>query len=103
MYGWLTNTGTKFVIIVDMEGRPPATTDSTIAAVTGLKDSDLKPVSKIMLINEIQQKLWLIELIGISSYTVSIYRIAKESFLQSVRERKLYLCLRNRFYIYANH
>ena len=45
MYGWITNTGTKFVIIVDMEGRPPAATDSNIISLTGLKDSDLKPVS----------------------------------------------------------
>lgn len=45
MYGWITNTGTKFVIIVDMEGRPPAATDSNISTLTGLKDSDLKPVS----------------------------------------------------------
>ena len=46
MYGWLTNTGTKFVIIVDVEGRPPAATDSSIATLPGLKDSDLKPVSR---------------------------------------------------------
>ena len=45
MYGWITNTGTKFVIIVDMEGRPPAATGSNITSLTGLKDSDLKPVS----------------------------------------------------------
>ena len=45
MYGWLTNTGVKLVIIVDMEGRPVRENESKNSAVTGLKDSDLKPVS----------------------------------------------------------
>lgn len=43
MYGWLTNTGIKFVIVVDMEGRsaPPGT---KLNVAVGLRDSDLKPV-----------------------------------------------------------
>lgn len=45
MYGWLTNTGVKFVIVVDMEGRPATAADSKIATVVGLRDADLKPVS----------------------------------------------------------
>jgi hypothetical protein len=44
MYGWLTNTGVKFVIVVDMEGRPAATSDSKAAAAVGLRDADMKPV-----------------------------------------------------------
>jgi trafficking protein particle complex subunit 2 len=46
-YGWLTNTGIKFVIVVDMAGRPPAPDDDDrkkSSQVLGLRDSDLKPV-----------------------------------------------------------
>lgn len=44
-YGWLTNTGIKFVIVVDMEGRPPGPDEDKkkAAPVLGLRDSDLKP------------------------------------------------------------
>lgn len=42
MYGWLTNTGVKFVIVVDMEGR--AQQEGKNAAVLGLRNSDLTPV-----------------------------------------------------------
>lgn len=45
MYGWLTNTGVKFVVVVDMEGRATSQQDSKHAAVLGLKNSDLTPVS----------------------------------------------------------
>ncbi|KAJ9642366.1 hypothetical protein H2199_004746 [Coniosporium tulheliwenetii] len=47
MYGWLTNTGVKFVIIVDMEGRP-ATADTKISAAVGLRDADLKPAFRAL-------------------------------------------------------
>lgn len=43
MYGWLTNTGVKIVVVVDMEGRPATALDSK--AAVGLRDADLKPVS----------------------------------------------------------
>ncbi len=46
-YGWLTNTGIKFIIVVDMAGRPAAPDDDDrkrAAPVLGLRDSDLKPV-----------------------------------------------------------
>ena len=45
-YGWLTNTGVKFVIAVDMAGRPvnPDEDKKKAPLVTGLRDSDLKPV-----------------------------------------------------------
>jgi hypothetical protein len=45
MYGWLTNTGVKFVIVVDMEGRPTTVSDSKTTAAVGLRDADMKPVS----------------------------------------------------------
>lgn len=50
-YGWLTNTGIKFIIGIDMMGRPPAETPSnpqarTMPPVLGLRDSDLKPAFK---------------------------------------------------------
>ncbi|EON62781.1 hypothetical protein W97_02006 [Coniosporium apollinis CBS 100218] len=47
MYGWLTNTGVKFVIIVDMEGRP-ATAETKISAAVGLRDADLKPAFRAL-------------------------------------------------------
>lgn len=43
MYGWLTNTGVKLVIVVDMEGAPAE--GSKITASLGLRNSDLTPVS----------------------------------------------------------
>jgi hypothetical protein len=43
MYGWLTNTGVKFVIVVDMAGR--VSRDPKANAVVSIKDGDLKPVS----------------------------------------------------------
>lgn len=44
MYGWVTNTGVKLVIVVDMEGRPAASAGPGKAAILGLKDRDLAPV-----------------------------------------------------------
>jgi trafficking protein particle complex subunit 2 len=49
-YGWLTNTGIKFIIVVDMAGKPPAPGDDDrkkAALVLGLRDSDLKPVCEM--------------------------------------------------------
>lgn len=46
MYGWLTNTGVKLVIVVDMEGRPATALDSKTATAMGLRDADMKPVSQ---------------------------------------------------------
>lgn len=46
-YGWLTNTGIKFIIVVDMAGRPPAPDHDDrkkSALILGLRDSELKPV-----------------------------------------------------------
>lgn len=43
-YGWLTTTGVKLLIIVDLFG-PEATSARLVGpAVSGLRDSDLKPV-----------------------------------------------------------
>jgi hypothetical protein len=47
MYGWLTNTGVKFVIVVDMEGRPATAQDGKAPTIIGIRDADLKPVSMI--------------------------------------------------------
>lgn len=44
MYGWLTNTGVKIIIVVDMEGRPATALDSKSATAVGLRDADMKPV-----------------------------------------------------------
>jgi trafficking protein particle complex subunit 2 len=43
-YGWLTNTGVKFIIVIDMEGRPMTATDARVNTTIGLRDSDVKPV-----------------------------------------------------------
>ena len=46
-YGWLTNTGIKFIIVVDMAGRAPQPDDDSkrkAALILGLRDSDLRPV-----------------------------------------------------------
>lgn len=48
MYGWLTNTGVKFVIVVDMEGRAARAQDSKASMAVGLRDADLKPVSHML-------------------------------------------------------
>lgn len=45
MYGWLTNTGVKFVVVIDMEGRPATLNESKINSTVGIRDADLKPVS----------------------------------------------------------
>ncbi|KAI9796542.1 MAG: hypothetical protein M1833_006106 [Piccolia ochrophora] len=52
-YGWLTNTGVKFVIVIDMEGRPAGAETcgggrAAAAAFVGLRDADLKPAFRAM-------------------------------------------------------
>ena len=42
MYGWVTNTGIKFVIVVDMEGKPADTLGNRNNVIIGVRDSDLK-------------------------------------------------------------
>lgn len=49
-YGYLTNTGIKFIVVVDMTGRPPPPLSEeqqlqrrNIPPVVGLRDSDVKP------------------------------------------------------------
>ena len=58
MYGWLTNTGVKLVVVVDMDGRADdapgaargrgaaAAAAAKIEAKGGLRDADLKPVRR---------------------------------------------------------
>ncbi|KAF1849967.1 Sedlin [Cucurbitaria berberidis CBS 394.84] len=48
MYGWMTNTGVKFVVVVDMEGRPATALDSKSATAVGLRDADLKPAFRAL-------------------------------------------------------
>ncbi|GAB7345464.1 hypothetical protein MBLNU457_3791t1 [Dothideomycetes sp. NU457] len=43
MYGWLTNTGVKFVIVVDMSGRVVQPQGGKTMLPLGLKNSDLTP------------------------------------------------------------
>ncbi len=46
MYGWVTNTGVKIVIVVDMEGAPAE--GAKVTAGLGLRNSDLTPVSLLI-------------------------------------------------------
>ncbi|EEQ28480.1 hypothetical protein McanCB56680_006616 [Microsporum canis] len=50
VYGWLTNTGIKFVIVVDQEGRTsaPSVERERSLPVVGLRDSDLKPAFRAL-------------------------------------------------------
>ncbi|OQD72428.1 hypothetical protein PENDEC_c021G03809 [Penicillium decumbens] len=48
-YGWLTTTGVKFLIIVNLIGPEVANTGKPAeAAVSGLRDSDLKPAFRAL-------------------------------------------------------
>lgn len=48
MYGWLTNSGVKLVIVVDMEGKIVQQTGKSNTVPTGLRSSDLPPVREIV-------------------------------------------------------
>jgi hypothetical protein len=46
-YGWLTTTGVKLLVIVDLFGQETAGAGKPIgSAVSGLRDADVKPVSQ---------------------------------------------------------
>ncbi|KAI9923393.1 hypothetical protein MW887_009363 [Aspergillus wentii] len=48
-YGWLTTTGVKFLVIVNLGGQPAVGCEAhSTAAIAGLKDSDLKPVFRAL-------------------------------------------------------
>ncbi|KAL1994236.1 hypothetical protein VTN49DRAFT_2905 [Thermomyces lanuginosus] len=52
VYGWLTNTGVKLLIFVDLAGGKQLPSggagDARTTAVTGIKDSDLKPAFRAL-------------------------------------------------------
>lgn len=50
VYGWLTNTGVKILIIVDLAGRhvDAAGQKQNLMPVTGIKHSDLKPAFRAL-------------------------------------------------------
>ena len=53
-YGWMTNTGVKLVIVVDMAGSPAQTEGGAVeAAQVGIRDADLRPVSLQMICHPI--------------------------------------------------
>lgn len=54
-YGWLTNTGVKFVIVIDMAGRELVEEEDKkkkAPPILGLRESDLKPVCPDLLRHE---------------------------------------------------
>ncbi|KAI9657513.1 MAG: hypothetical protein M1831_004129 [Alyxoria varia] len=48
MYGWLTSTGVKFVIIIDMEGKPAGASEAKHNALHGIREADLKPAFRAL-------------------------------------------------------
>lgn len=77
LYGWVTNTGVKLVIVIDMEGRPAPTPEAGKLAVLGLKSSDLVSVGTI-----VTTKSWL-TFSGVSGVAGGIYCIAAQPFLHA--------------------
>lgn len=68
-YGWLTTTGVKFLVIVDVVGQVPIGSGrSTGVAMAGLRDSDLKPVCPLsmylLLISTSLDWHWMLRLFG---------------------------------------
>ncbi|KAJ5610061.1 hypothetical protein N7510_006780 [Penicillium lagena] len=47
-YGWLTTTGVKLLIIVDLFGQDEGAGNSASSAISGLRDSDLKPAFRAL-------------------------------------------------------
>lgn len=81
MYGWLTNTGVKLVIIVDMEGRQSPANDTRTPPVLGLKNSDLTPVSYAACLIYSSHTDHFALAKGLSSVAESIYKPVEESIL----------------------
>jgi hypothetical protein len=83
MYGWLTNTGVKFVTVVDMEGRQATANDPKANATIGLRDSDLKPVCYSP---KLMQKVCLYTWEGIQGIARCIHQLAQRSILPDGQE-----------------
>jgi hypothetical protein len=83
MYGWLTNTGVKLVIIVDMEARQSSANDTRTPPVLGLKNSDLTPVSSAMRSTSVVNADHHLFIIGFPSIAKGIYQSVEESLLHT--------------------
>jgi hypothetical protein len=85
VYGWLTNTGVKILIIVDLAGRhvDGAGQKQNNTPVTGIRHSDLKPVraGEIRCLQLLLICGWMISP-GLQSTANRIYRTTPESVLQ---------------------
>ena len=86
MYGWLTNTGVKLVIVVDMEGRPAVGAEAGKTAILGLRNSDLTPVGR-QLPKSIVGCANAHRIIGFPSFANSLHPSTSQPFLQSRRPR----------------
>jgi hypothetical protein len=95
-YGWLTNTGVKLIIVVDMAGRPPPqeADKKRVAPIVGLRDADLKPVrnallsataSAIMLLAALKLTIFLRS--GFPSSADGVHTTSAKSVLQSGRSQ----------------
>jgi hypothetical protein len=85
MYGWLTNTGVKLVIIVDMEARQSSVNDTRTPPVLGLKNSDLTPVSFAIRLTCSVNADHLSLVKGFPRIAESIHQSVEESFLLARR------------------
>lgn len=82
MYGWLTNTGIKIVIVVDMEGGPAER--SKVTAGLGLKNGDLTPVGFPLPPAQVQEANFIAGVPGSPGYLCSL---ASKSILHTGRTR----------------
>lgn len=81
-YGWLTTTGVKLLIIVDLLGSESSAIKPAGPVVSGLRDSDLKPVCQKM--NPLG-RVSLNTASGISGVTERIYSASAKPLLFSRR------------------
>lgn len=82
MYGWMLNTGVKFVIVVDMEGRTARDAEAAKIAVLGLRERDLTPVSCVLgRVEVIRPETTLIMSSGLSSTSDSLCQALEQPVL----------------------
>jgi trafficking protein particle complex subunit 2 len=83
MYGWLTNTGVKFIIVVDMAGRPinQEGEKKKNAPIVGLRDADLKPVSTTSL-SVCRGYFLSLTRILTKSYSLQAFRALQTAYIQ---------------------
>lgn len=82
MYGWMTNTGVKFVVVVDMEGRPATQNDAKATSAIGLRDADMKPVSRQINAHALRASCRIDRFPGFQSVAVCLHWPAAQPLLR---------------------